>query len=385
MIDPIALAADLVRCRSVTPDDDGALPLLAGHLRALGFETHLLSFGEPPDGPVLNLFARRGDSGPHLAFAGHTDVVPPGDGWAHDPFDPVIDGGVLAGRGIADMKGALAAMVSAAAAHVARGAPGSLSFIITGDEEGPATYGTEPLLRWMEAHGHVPDACVVGEPTSAARLGDTIKHGRRGSLNAWITVHGAQGHVAYPARADNPITPLVRALAALKARTLDDGSPDFDPSNLEITDVGVGNPATNIIPAAASARLNIRFNDRHRGQDLADWITATVRAHAPAADVRVKISGEAFLTAPGPFTDLVTTAVQDVTGVRPALSTTGGTSDARFIRRLCPVVEFGLPGATMHKVGECAALEDIRTLASVYDHICRSFLGRPAAPAFTPR
>jgi succinyl-diaminopimelate desuccinylase len=371
--DPVALAADLIRCRSVTPADDGALPLLADRLGALGFKTHLLPFGEAPDGPVLNLFARIGDAGPHLSFAGHTDVVPPGDGWTHDPFEPVIDGGVLAGRGVADMKGALAAMAAAAAAHVARGAPGSLSFIITGDEEGPAVHGTEPLLRWMEAHGHVPDACIVGEPTSAARLGDTVKHGRRGSLNAWITVRGVQGHVAYPARADNPITPLVRALAELKARMLDDGSPDFDPSNLEITDLHVGNPATNIIPAAASARLNIRFNDRHRGADLAAWITDTVRAHAPEAEVTVKISGEAFLTSPGPFTDLVADAVHEATGIRPALSTTGGTSDARFIRRLCPVVEFGLPGATMHKVGECAALDDIRALADVYDRICQRF------------
>lgn len=375
MIDPVQLAADLVRCRSVTPADDGALPLLAARLAALGFETHLLTFGEPPDGPVLNLFARRGGSGPHLAFAGHTDVVPPGDGWSHDPFEPMLEDGMLAGRGAADMKGALAAMVAAAEAHVARGAPGSLTFIVTGDEEGPAVFGTEPLLRWMEARGHLPDACVVGEPTSAAVLGDTVKHGRRGSLNAWITVRGVQGHVAYPHRADNPVTRLVAALGELKARTLDEGSADFDPSNLEVTDLGVGNPATNLIPAEASARLNIRFNDRHRGADLGEWIERTVRAHAPDCDVRVRVSGEAFLTAPGPFTDLVRAAVREATGVTPELSTTGGTSDARFIRRLCPVVEFGLPGATMHKVGEAVAADDVRALAAVYARIVERFMG----------
>jgi succinyl-diaminopimelate desuccinylase len=252
-----------------------------------------------------------------------------------------------------------------------RGTPGRLSFIITGDEEGPATFGTAPMLDWLEAHRLVPDACLVGEPTSAQRLGDTIKIGRRGSLNAWLTIRGAQGHVAYPHRADNPVTRLVAILAALKARLLDEGSDWFDASNLEITDIGVGNPATNIIPAHATARLNIRFNDHHRGADLADWIRATVAGAAPSADVEVRISGEAFLTEPGDLSGLVAAAVTNVTGIAPDLSTSGGTSDARFIRRLCPVVEFGLVGASMHKTDESVAVADIDALAAIYDGVLR--------------
>ena len=373
--DPIALAQALIRCPSVTPADAGALDVLANALAALGFETHLLTFGAAPDGPVRNLFARHGTSGPHFAFAGHTDVVPVGDtaAWSLDPFAAEVRDGQLVGRGAADMKGAIAAFV-AAVARVGP-LPGSLSLIITGDEEGPATFGTARLLEWMEANGHVPDACLVGEPTSLRTLGDTVKVGRRGSLNAWITVNGAQGHVAYPDRADNPATRLVAILAALKARRLDDGTAWFQPSNLEITDLslngGASNPAPNMIAATAGARINIRFNDGHRGADLEAWLRGVVADHAPSADVTVRISGEAFLTEPGAFSALVATAITGVVGLVPELSTSGGTSDARFIRRLCPVVEFGLPGATMHKADESVAVADIAALSAIYDGVLK--------------
>jgi succinyl-diaminopimelate desuccinylase len=371
-MNPVPLAQQLVRCPSVTPADAGAIEVLARALEGLGFTCHRLRFGGPPDGPVENLFATIGSGGPHFAFAGHTDVVPEGSGWSVDPYAGTIADGLLVGRGAADMKGALAAMVSAAAAHVARGAPGTLSFIITGDEEGPATHGTDELLRWMAANGQQPDMCLVGEPTSARRLGDMMKIGRRGSLNAWLTVNGAQGHVAYPDRADNPIRRLVSILAALQARVLDEGTDWFSASNLEVTDLTVGNPATNVIPAQAKARLNIRFNDTHRGADLARWIEETVAAHAPAAELVIRISGEAFLTPPGELSALVARTVEAETGVSPELSTSGGTSDARFIRRMCPVVEFGLPGQSMHKVDEQASVADIEALARIYDRILQS-------------
>jgi succinyl-diaminopimelate desuccinylase len=372
--DPILLTQALIRCASVTPADEGALAVLERALVALGFTCTRLKFGHPPDGPVENLFATlaggpQGLGGPHIAFAGHSDVVPAGDlaGWSEDPFAGEIRDGFIVGRGAADMKGALAAMVAATARHLAsRPLTGRISFIITGDEEGPATFGTTMMLDWMEAQGLVPDLCLVGEPTSQQVLGDMMKIGRRGSLNAWITVNGAQGHVAYPHRADNPITRLVAILAELKARGLDDGNDWFQPSNLEVTDLAVGNPATNLIPAQARARINIRFNNEHTGARLADWIRSVVAAHAPAAQVEVKISGEAFLTQPGALSTLVSKAVSDVTGRNPELSTSGGTSDARFIRRLCPVVEFGLPGQSMHKVDEHAAVADVEALTEIY-------------------
>jgi succinyl-diaminopimelate desuccinylase len=369
---PVPLAQQLIRCPSVTPADAGAIDVLARALEGLGFACHRLTFGDAPDGPVENLFATIGSGGPHFAFAGHTDVVPEGGGWSVDPYAGEIANGLLVGRGAADMKGALAAMVSAAAAHVSRRAPGQLSFIITGDEEGPATHGTDELLRWMDANGHKPDMCLVGEPTSARRLGDMMKIGRRGSLNCWITVNGAQGHVAYPDRADNPIPRLVAILAELNARVLDEGTDWFSASNLEVTDLTVGNPATNVIPAQAKARLNIRFNDTHKGADLASWIEKTVAAHAPSAELVIRISGEAFLTAPGDLSTLVAQAVEAETGLSPELSTSGGTSDARFIRRMCPVVEFGLPGQSMHKVDEQASVADIEALARIYDRVLQA-------------
>ena len=376
MTDTLALAQALIRCPSVTPADAGALDVLADALGPLGFEVHRLRIGGPPDGPIDNLFARIGQGGPHFAFAGHTDVVPVGDiaGWSVDPFAADVADGRLVGRGAADMKGAIAAFVVAAGRHVARGAPGTLSLIITGDEEGPATHGTAPLLDWMTAHGHVPDLCLVGEPTSRI-LGDTIKIGRRGSMNAWITVNGAQGHVAYPDRADNPVTRLIAILTAAKARVLDTGTAWFQPSNLEITDISVGNQATNVIPAQARARLNIRFNDCHKGADLEAWLRALVAEHAPASHVEIRISGEAFLTAPGALSNLVAGAITEITGLTPELSTSGGTSDARFIRRLCPVVEFGLPGQTMHKVDESVAVADLAALAEIYDGVLRRVFG----------
>ncbi len=371
--DPVALTQALIRCPSVTPADEGALDVLERALAGLGFATTRLPFGHPPDGPVDNLFATlAGTPGPHFAFAGHSDVVPAGDlaGWSEDPFAGHVNNGFIVGRGAADMKGALAAMIAATARHLAKGPlMGRLSFIITGDEEGPATFGTTKMLDWMETKELVPDLCLVGEPTSQQLLGDMMKIGRRGSLNAWITVNGAQGHVGYPHMADNPITRLVAILAELKARTLDTGNNWFQASNLEITDLSVGNTATNLIPAQARARLNIRFNSEHSGAALADWIRTTVAVHAPTAQVEIKISGEAFLTEPGTLSSLVSAAITDVTGLSPDLSTTGGTSDARFIRRLCPVVEFGLPGQSMHKVDETAAVADIEGLADIYEAV----------------
>ncbi|MEI6486635.1 MAG: succinyl-diaminopimelate desuccinylase [Sphingomonadales bacterium] len=372
-VDPITLTRSLIACPSVTPVDAGALDVLEAALTGLGFACTRLPFGHPPDGPVDNLFATlAGAPGPHFAFAGHSDVVPVGDAasWSEDPFAARVRDGFVVGRGAADMKGALAAMVAATARHLAAGPlKGRISFIITGDEEGPAIFGTTKMLDWMEEQGLVPDLCLVGEPTSQAALGDMVKIGRRGSLNAWITVNGAQGHVAYPDRADNPITRLVAILADLKARKLDAGNAWFQPSNLEITDVTVGNPATNLIPAQAQARINIRFNTDHSGASLSDWIRSIVAAHAPSASVDIRVSGEAFLTEPGALSALVSAAIHDVTGRSPDLSTTGGTSDARFIRRLCPVVEFGLPGQSMHKVDEHAAISDIEGLTAIYQAV----------------
>jgi succinyl-diaminopimelate desuccinylase len=366
----LGLAQDLIRCASITPADAGAQAVLAAALEPLGFEIHHLRFGGPPDGPIENLFATIGAGHPHFAFAGHTDVVPTGDpaGWSVDPFAGTVADGQLIGRGAADMKGAIAAFVVAAERHLAKPLKGRISLIITGDEEGPATHGTLPMLDWLEQNDLVPDLCLVGEPTSQ-RLGDTIKIGRRGSINAWITINGAQGHVAYPHRADNPIARLIAILAVFEARVLDEGTDWFQPSNLEITDISVGNTATNVIPAQARARLNIRFNDLHSGADLETWIRETVAAHAPASQVEIRISGEAFLTEPGELSDVISESITDVTGIKPELSTSGGTSDARFIRRLCPVVEFGLPGESMHKHDESIAVADLAALADIYEGI----------------
>ena len=373
IIDPVALTERLIACPSVTPADAGAMTVIADALAAIGFTVHRFSAGEAPDGPIENLFATRGQGAPHFAFAGHSDVVPAGEGWHGDPFVPAIRGDLLYGRGAVDMKGAIAAFIAAAARIEDQ--PGTLSLIITGDEEGPATHGTVALIDWMNARGIRPDLCLVGEPTSTHRLGDMIKIGRRGSVNLWIENAGAQGHVAYPHLADNPIPALVRALAALSDLHLDDGNVWFQPSNLEITTIDVANGATNIIPAAARARVNIRFNDEHRGADLVELVRATVAVHAPGATIRAIISGESFITPPGDFSTLIADAITQVTGLTPELSTSGGTSDARFLSRLCPVVEFGLCNATMHKLDEAVALADLHALADIYEAIARAALG----------
>jgi succinyl-diaminopimelate desuccinylase len=368
-LDPVALAQQLIACPSVTPEDGGAQDVLTYALEAQGFEVHRFTNGGPPDGPVENLFAIRGQGAPFLAFAGHSDVVPPGGGWTEDAFIPRIDGDLLYGRGAVDMKGALAAFAAAAAR--AAGHKGTLAFIITGDEEGPATYGTAAIIEWMQAHGHKPDLILVGEPTSSARLGDTIKIGRRGSVNMWIEVPGTQGHVAYPHLADNPIPALARIVSRLSALELDEGNAWFQPSNLEVTDVETGNGATNVIPGAARARINIRFNDLQHGPELVERVEAIVAEEAPVATVVARISGEAFLTPPGDFSALVSAAIEDVTGVTAEYSTTGGTSDARFLSKLAPTVEFGLINATMHKLDEAVAIPDLHALTDIYEGVIR--------------
>lgn len=370
-IDAVELTRELIRRPSVTPADAGAMDVVEQALAVLGFACRRMKFGE-----IENLYARYGEQRPNLCFAGHTDVVPVGDAaaWSVDAFAAEARDGVLIGRGAADMKSAIAAFAAAAQTAIAKGwVRGSLSFLITGDEEGVATHGTKMVVEALAAEDETIDHCVVGEPTSSEQFGDMVKVGRRGSINAEITVTGVQGHVAYPHRAANPVPVLLRALAALQARRLDDGYPEFQPSNLEITKVDVPNTADNVIPGAARARLNIRFNPSHTGASLARWIEAEARAAAEdfagRAEVRCQISGEAFLTEPGPFTDLVAAAVADVTGRAPELSTTGGTSDARFIRALCPVVELGLVGKTMHQVDERAPLAEIRQLQAVYERL----------------
>jgi succinyl-diaminopimelate desuccinylase len=372
----VALTKALIACDSVTPARGSVFDALEAALVPLGFEVERFITGEAPDGPVENMLAIRGASGNHLAFAGHLDVVPPGSGWTSGAFEPEIRGGLLHGRGAVDMKGAIAAFVAAIPAPGKNGANGTISLIITGDEEGPATYGTVAIIDRMAERGLKPDLCLVGEPTSAARLGDMIKIGRRGSVNMWIDIPGKQGHVAYPHLADNPIRRLVSILSEIDAITLDAGSDWFQPSNIEVTDITVGNPATNVIPAHASARLSIRFNDLQRGEDLVARIEAIVHAHAPEGKLIARISGEAFLTPPGAFSTLIGDAIEAHIGTRPELSTTGGTSDARFLSALCPVVEFGLVNATMHKLDEAVALDDLLALRDIYADIIQRALGR---------
>ncbi len=374
MPDPVALTKKLIACDSVTPARGTVFDVLEAALTPLGFAVDRFMAGEAPDGPVENMLATRGTGGTHLAFAGHLDVVPPGAGWSADPFAGEEREGLLYGRGAVDMKGAIAAFTAAAARLPADA--GTLSFIITGDEEGPALHGTRALIERMETRAVRPDFCLVGEPTSVARLGDTIKVGRRGSVNIWIDVPGHQGHVAYPHLADNPISPLIAILAEIEGITLDTGTDWFQPSNIEVTEIEVGNPAHNVIPGRAKARLSIRFNDLHRGADLAARIEAVAHAHAPAARVTPLISGEAFLTQPGPLSDAIGDAIEAATGARPELSTSGGTSDARFLSALCPTAEFGLVNATMHKLDEAVAVADLRVLADIYADIATRLLSR---------
>ena len=376
---PAALdyATRLIAAESVTPATGEVFAVMEAMLVPLGFEVHRFISGEAPDGPVENLFAiRRGAKGcKHLAFAGHLDVVPPGQGWTSPPFAPEIrhapGGDLLYGRGAVDMKGAIAAMV--AAVHDVPANAGTLSFIITGDEEGPAIYGTRALIDLIRERGDVPDLCLVGEPTSVNRMGDMMKIGRRGSVNIWLEVGGTQGHVAYPHLADNPLPKMVRILAELDALVLDEGTDWFQPSNLEITDLEVGNPAHNVIPDTAKARISIRFNDVHSGASLSQMISEIAETHGGIA--RPIISGEPFLTPPGEFSAMIAAAVKAETGVEPEASTTGGTSDARFLRALCPVIEFGLINATMHKRDEAVAIADLDTLSRIYRRIALAAFG----------
>jgi succinyl-diaminopimelate desuccinylase len=367
-IDPVELASALIACPSVTPARGLVFDVLEQSLRPLGFEVHRFLSGE-----VENLFATRGSGGPHFGFAGHLDVVPPGEGWQGDPFRPEQRGGLLCGRGAVDMKGGIAAFVAAAADVAVH--RGTLSLLITGDEEGPAVHGTRAIMAWMAERGIRPDMILIGEPTSEARLGDTVKIGRRGSVNLWINVPGVQGHVAYPHRADNPVPKMARVVDALESLHLDDGSEAFQPSNLEVTAVETETRATNLIPGGARIQLNIRFNNLHCGEDLVALVRRTAETAAPGATVEAMISGEAFLTPPGPLYALVTQAIREETGVEPMLSTGGGTSDGRFLIELCPVVDFGLPNATMHKLDEAVAVEDLHALRRIYARIVRGALG----------
>ncbi|MBC9030984.1 succinyl-diaminopimelate desuccinylase [Sphingomonas sp. JC676] len=374
--DVVELTKALIAAESVTPARGAVFDVLEAALVPLGFQVERFVEGEAPEGPVENLLAVRGTSGTHFAFAGHLDVVPPGAGWTSGAFMPEIRGELLYGRGAVDMKGSIAAFV-AAVAGVESG--GTISLLITGDEEGPATYGTPRLIERMAERGVRPDLCVVGEPSSAHRLGDTIKIGRRGSTVIDIEVPGQQGHVAYPHLSDNPVPRLIRALAEIDAIQLDAGNAWFQPSNIEVIDISVGNPATNVIPGRAGARISIRFNDLQRGPDLVARVEEIVLRHAPRAQVKGRIYGEAFLTEPGALSTLVSGAVEAVLGVTPELSTTGGTSDARFLSRICPVVEFGLVNATMHKLDEAVALSDLHALTEVYAEVLKRALRIPRA------
>lgn len=377
MTDSLALAyaQKLIACESITPATGAVFDALEEMLVPLGFAVDRFVSGQddqnPAHGaPVENLFAIRKAPGRHFAFAGHLDVVPPGDGWGSNPFVPEIRGDLLHGRGAVDMKGSIAAFV--AALNLMPEDAGTVSLIITGDEEGPAIYGTRALIDHMQARQSVPDFCLIGEPTSVHRLGDMMKIGRRGSVNMWISVAGTQGHVAYPHLADNPIPKLVKILAAIEAIHLDDGTDWFQPSNIEITDVQVGNKATNVIPAKAEARLSIRFNDLQQGDALVERLRTLVEAGG--GTLTAMISGEAFLTPPGELSAAISEAVEAVTGITPEASTTGGTSDARFLTRICAVVEFGLCNATMHKLDEAVAIADLDALTEIYRRIALKIL-----------
>jgi succinyl-diaminopimelate desuccinylase len=382
--DALALAQALIRCPSVTPAEGGALDLLGRVLAEAGFAVERPVFSEAGTPDIQNLYARLGTAAPCLVFAGHTDVVPPGDAgsWRHDPFGGTVADGMLYGRGAADMKGGIACWLAATLAHLEEhGRPaGSIAFLITGDEEGPAVNGTVKLLDWARARGERFDHCVLGEPTNPAALGDMIKIGRRGSLTGRITVHGRQGHVAYPHRSENPIPGMLRLAAGLLAEPLDGGTAHFDASNLEFTTLDVGNPATNVIPAEARAVFNIRFNDTWTAETLGAEIEARLERAAGNA-VRYTLdllpsNAPAFLTEPDAFVDLVSDAILAETGRRPALSTTGGTSDARFIKDACPVIEFGLVGETMHQVDECVAVADLERLTAIYRRVLAAYFAR---------
>jgi succinyl-diaminopimelate desuccinylase len=371
----LQLAQGLIRCESVTPTDAGALDVLIEAVKPARFTVWRLNFKDDGTPPVDNLYARIGDGPPNLCFAGHVDVVPPGDAtqWTHPPFAAEVADGRLYGRGASDMKGAIACFVAAALDYAksrGRELDGSISLLITGDEEGPALNGTRKVLAWMKEQGERLDHCIVGEPTNATRIGEAIKIGRRGSLNGHLRVTGTQGHVAYPHLANNPVKGLLKVLARIYDSPLDYGSAHFSPSNFEVTSIDVGNPTTNIIPSAAEARFNIRFNDRHEAGALKDLLREHARAALSGSDLSFSLGfephAESFLTEPGPLDALMSEAVSEVTGLTPKLSTDGGTSDARFIKDYCPVIEFGLTTASIHKVDENAAIADLEQLTDVY-------------------
>jgi succinyl-diaminopimelate desuccinylase len=385
-LDPVDLARALIRCASVTPADAGALSVLAAALDGLGFTCHRLTFGDPQgsgdEAPIDNLYAVIGEGGPNFCFAGHTDVVPAGDraGWSVDPFGAEVIDGMLYGRGAADMKGAIACFAAAASRFLAKrgaGFGGRISLLITGDEEGPSINGTKKVLDWLASRGETLDACVVGEPTNPTALGQMVKIGRRGSLTARLTVHGIQGHTAYPHLADNPVHHLIRMLHAVTAEPIDEGTAHFQPSTLQVSTVDVGNPASNVIPAVARAAFNIRFNDRHTGARLERWLRQKFDAVSGRYELEVKVSGESFLTPPGSLSQLIADAVERRLGLRPELSTTGGTSDARFIKDFCPVAEFGLAGQTMHKVDERVPIADLAGLTDIYEFVLDGFFAVP--------
>ncbi|MBX9926181.1 MAG: succinyl-diaminopimelate desuccinylase [Hyphomicrobiaceae bacterium] len=399
--DPVALTQALIRCRSVTPADDGALGVVETALRAAGFSCKRMPFSEPGTPDIDNLYARRGSQGPNLCFAGHTDIVPVGDlaAWSSAPFEAAVRDGVLYGRGAVDMKGAIACFIAASARYLARTPEpaGSLSFLITGDEEGPSINGTAKMLNQLRAEGERLDACLVGEPSNPSALGDEIKIGRRGSLNVELAVHGVQGHAAYPEKAINPVPKLVHILERLSSAVIDRGTPDFQPSNLEVTVIDVPNTATNVIPSMARAKFNIRYNDLHTRVSIENWVRLQCAAATKGAnpgdppiacyDLAFSGTGEVFRTAPAPGTpagELVRTlseAVAAVTGRTPALTTGGGTSDARFIHSHCPVVEFGLVNATIHKVDECVPVTDLEALTAIYERFIEGYF---ASPTSTP-
>ncbi len=384
VLNPVSLAQDLIRCPSVTPADGGSLDTLQAALESLGFRCQRLPFSTPDSDEVDNLYARFGDTAPNFMFAGHTDVVPVGAeaAWSQDPFGGAIVDGTLFGRGASDMKGSIASFVAAVSRYLDGNGnpPGSISLLITGDEEGPAINGTKRMLEALAEKGETFDACITGEPTNPDSLGEMIKIGRRGSLNGWLTAHGKQGHTGYPHLADNATHRLVKLLDALIDMPLDDGSDHFQASTLSVSTIDVGNTATNVIPASARAVFNIRFNDLHSGASLEQKLRSVLTETAGGEDfytLDIKVSGESFLTPPGPLSDMLQAACEEVLGRKPDLSTTGGTSDSRFIKDYCPVVDFGLVGKTMHQVDERVAVGDIEVLADIY----LSMLNRYFAPA----
>jgi len=377
-VDAIELARAMIRCNSVTPIDGGAQNVLKTALEGLGFDCELVTFSDDGTPDVQNLYARFGNAGPNFCFAGHTDVVPVGDedAWVVDPFGGEIKDGTLFGRGAVDMKSAIGCFADAASQFLAArngDFDGSISFLITGDEEGPAINGTKKLLAWAQDKGESWDACVVGEPTNPKDMGEMIKIGRRGSLNGKLTVYGTQGHTAYPHLADNPIHRLARMVDALTSAELDQGSDHFQASTLQFSTIDVGNPATNVIPARANATFNVRFNDLHTSADVEAWAREKLDGIGGDYDLDVYVSGESFLTPPGRLSEILSAAVKEVTGKDPDLSTTGGTSDARFIKDYCPVAEFGLVSQTMHKANESVAVEDMQTLTKIYLTVLENF------------